>query len=186
MVPVQSKCFLGEAALPPVPRSKSASIIRCHLCRLTPFRQTPPPCGRKRERLPQGAASTEAGIEGQSRKYEILLLHRRSVREPPRAVLPASKPLGYSTTIICPCPSRLLKKAHLPRWRARAALRRTRKYASHLHPSCGWVPGAPPCIWTFLSSLGENGFFSILLERRGAFSGSCGRERASSASHGRR
>ena len=37
------------------------------------------------------------------------------------------------------------------------------KYASHLHPSCGWVPGAPPCIWTFLSSLGENGFFSILL-----------------------
>jgi hypothetical protein len=22
----------------------------------------------------------------------------------------------------------------------------------------------PPCIWTFLSSLGENAFFSILLE----------------------
>ena len=65
--------------------------------------------------------------------------------------------LGRSTT------SRLLKKAHLPRWRARAALRRTRKYVSHLHPSSGWVPGAPPCIWTFLSSLGENGFFSILL-----------------------
>ena len=59
--------------------------------------------------------------------------------------------------------SRLLKKAHLPRWRARAALRRTRKYASHLHPPCGWVPGAPPCIWTSLSSLGVNEFFSILL-----------------------
>ena len=28
--------------------------------------------------------------------------------------------------------NRLLKKAHLPRWRARAALRRTRKYVSHL------------------------------------------------------
>ena len=25
---------------------------------------------------------------------------------------------------------------------------------------------APPCIWTFLSSLGENGFFSILLEKK--------------------
>ena len=60
-------------------------------------------------------------------------------------------------------PSRLLKKAHLRRWRARAALRRTRKYASHLagHPSEGWV--TPPCIWTFLSSLGVNEFFSILL-----------------------
>ena len=40
------------------------------------------------------------------------------------------------------------------------------KYASHLHPSCGWVPGAPPCIWTFLSSLGKREFFSILLERQ--------------------
>ena len=43
------------------------------------------------------------------------------------------------------------------------------------HPG-GWAPGAPPCpstalgvlslskdIWTFLSSLGENGFFTILL-----------------------
>ncbi len=28
---------------------------------------------------------------------------------------------------------------------------------------------APPCIWTFLSSLGENGLFSILLERAGQF-----------------
>jgi len=37
------------------------------------------------------------------------------------------------------------------------------KYASHLHPSCGWVSGAPPGIWTFLSSLGNNGFFSNLL-----------------------
>jgi len=26
----------------------------------------------------------------------------------------------------------------------------------------------PPCIWTFLSSLGENGFFSILLGPLGA------------------
>jgi hypothetical protein len=26
------------------------------------------------------------------------------------------------------------------------------------HPS-GWVPGAPPWIWTFLSSLGEKEFF---------------------------
>ena len=46
----------------------------------------------------------------------------------------------------------------------RAALRRTRKYASHLHPSCGWVPGAPPCIWTFLSSLPKSELFSILLK----------------------
>jgi hypothetical protein len=68
--------------------------------------------------------------------------------------------VGYGLMIH---PSRLLKKAHLPRWRARAALRRTRKYASRLHPSCGWVPGAPPCIWTFLSSLGVNEFFSSLL-----------------------
>jgi hypothetical protein len=41
------------------------------------------------------------------------------------------------------------------------------KYASHLHPSCGWVPGAPPGSWTFLSSLSEHGFFSILLGDRG-------------------
>jgi len=34
------------------------------------------------------------------------------------------------------------------------------EYASHLHPSYGWVPGAPPWIWTFLSSLGQSGFFS--------------------------
>jgi hypothetical protein len=55
--------------------------------------------------------------------------------------------------------NRLLKKAHLPRWCARAALRRTRKYASHLagYPSEGWV--TPPCIWTFLSSLGVNESF---------------------------
>ena len=37
------------------------------------------------------------------------------------------------------------------------------KYVSHLHPSCGWVPGALPCIWTFVSSLNEIGFFSIVL-----------------------
>ena len=30
-------------------------------------------------------------------------------------MLPALKPLGYCATIICPCPSRLLKKAHLRR-----------------------------------------------------------------------
>ena len=36
------------------------------------------------------------------------------------------------------------------------------KYASHLHPSSGWV------VWTFLSSLGEIGFFSILLIRSGS------------------
>ena len=65
--------------------------------------------------------------------------------------------------------SRLLKKAHLRRWRARAALRRTDQVRlapgtqSGGCPSCGWVPGAPPCIWTFLSSLGVNEFFSILL-----------------------
>ena len=58
---------------------------------------------------------------------------------------------------------RLLKKAHLPRWRARAALRRTHKYASRLagYPSEGWV--TPSYIWTFLSSLDVNEFFSILL-----------------------
>ena len=69
--------------------------------------------------------------------------------------------------------NRLMKKARL---RAPILLMGTRalarrcdvrtEYASHLHPSCGWVPGAPPCIWTFLSSLGENGFFSILLGER--------------------
>ena len=38
------------------------------------------------------------------------------------------------TLLVCciSCASRLLKKAHLPRWRARAGLRRTRKYASRL------------------------------------------------------
>jgi hypothetical protein len=36
-------------------------------------------------------------------------------------------------------------------------------YASHLHPSCGWVPGAPPCIWTFLSNLGKREFFGTLM-----------------------
>ena len=35
------------------------------------------------------------------------------------------------------------------------------KYASHLHPSSGWV------VWTILSSLGENGFFGILREKLG-------------------
>jgi hypothetical protein len=43
------------------------------------------------------------------------------------------------------------------------------KYASRpvpilmgAHPG-GRVPGAPPCIWTFLSSLSKSGFFSSLL-----------------------
>jgi hypothetical protein len=27
-----------------------------------------------------------------------------------------------------------------------------------------WVPGAPSCIWTFLSSLGKNESFSIVLK----------------------
>ena len=64
--------------------------------------------------------------------------------------------------------NRLLKKAHLRRWRTRAVLRRTCEYASHLHPAFGRVPGAPPCIWTFLSSLGDNRFFSILQKEDGA------------------
>ena len=46
--------------------------------------------------------------------------------------------------------SRLLKKAHLLRWRARRSLQRTWQYASHCGPS-----GTPPCIWAFLSNLGE-------------------------------
>ncbi len=71
-----------------------------------------------------------------------------------------------------PDPSRLLKKAHLrhpsSEWVPGALARRCdvrTKYASHLHPSCGWVPGTPPSIWTFLSSLAENEFFSVLLDR---------------------
>ena len=39
------------------------------------------------------------------------------------------------------------------------SLRRTSQYAHSAHR-------APPCIWTFLSSLGENASFSILLARR--------------------
>jgi hypothetical protein len=62
--------------------------------------------------------------------------------------------------------SRLLKKAHL---RLGAALRRTDQ--ERLRPTFGGCPrrvpiaamGAPPCIWTFLSSLAVNEFFSILL-----------------------
>ena len=58
----------------------------------------------------------------------------------------------YAARRDTPC-SRLLKKAHLP--------------GTHLmgdaagYPSEGWV------VWTFLSSLGENGFFSILLSALG-------------------
>jgi len=61
---------------------------------------------------------------------------------------------------------RLLKKAHLLRCPARRSLRRT---ASTPGPSRALVPpgcGRPPCIWTFLSSLGTCEFFGILLERR--------------------
>ena len=65
--------------------------------------------------------------------------------------------------------SRLLKKAHLLRWRARALVAAYQEYAwTHLrwvprasrtagYPSEGWV------VWTFLSSLGDNVLFSILL-----------------------
>jgi len=71
--------------------------------------------------------------------------------------------------------SRLLKKAHLrrpiwggyPRARALAAA-----YPSvRLDPAALGAPprvpiqrmGAPPCTWTFLGSLGEDGFSGILL-----------------------
>jgi hypothetical protein len=59
----------------------------------------------------------------------------------------------------------LLKKAHLLRWHARAALRRTLS-TPRTSPGTHRKMGAPPCIWTFLSSLGENGVFSILLSRQ--------------------
>ena len=39
------------------------------------------------------------------------------------------------------------------------------KYASRLHPSCGWVPGVAPRIWAFLSGLGNNESVSILLRQ---------------------
>ena len=48
--------------------------------------------------------------------------------------------------------SRLLKKAHLRRWLRRSSLQRTSKYVSFLASS-------PPCIWTFLNSLGVDGVF---------------------------
>jgi hypothetical protein len=61
--------------------------------------------------------------------------------------------------------SRLLKKAHLPRPilrtgapRTRAALRRTDQV--RLAPRIARRPAKPRDIWTLLSSLGENGFFS--------------------------
>jgi len=61
--------------------------------------------------------------------------------------------------------------------RARAALRRTDQV--RLRPTSGGYPapgthrkmGAPPCIWTFLSSLGENEFFSVLLGQKSSRSG---------------
>jgi hypothetical protein len=70
--------------------------------------------------------------------------------------LPSRRPAGaqYSSShgegpvdAVLRVPNRLLKKAHLRR------------------PTFGGYPAhrAPPCIWTFLISLGESGFFSILL-----------------------
>ncbi len=61
--------------------------------------------------------------------------------------------MSVSTTT----PNRLLKKAHLRRWNAQALAAAYLEYASL------GLPRIPPCIWTFLSSLGENGFFSSLL-----------------------
>jgi hypothetical protein len=55
-------------------------------------------------------------------------------------------------------PSRLLKKAHLRRWRAPATLRRTRKYASRL--------GSRAALHLDLfEQPGKNKFFSSLLGR---------------------
>ncbi len=48
--------------------------------------------------------------------------------------------------------SRLLKKSHLPGTHPLDGC-----------PSSGWVPGAPPCNWTFLSSRGKKEFFSTRL-----------------------
>src|SRR3990172_5180365 len=49
---------------------------------------------------------------------------------------------------------RLLKKAHLLRRLRCSSLQRTSKYASLLASSCLPAGTAPPCIWTFLNSLG--------------------------------
>jgi len=59
-------------------------------------------------------------------------------------------------------PSRLLKKAHLS---ASGGLARSRGAATYGLSTARTSHRTPPCIWTFLSSLGENGFFSILLGR---------------------
>ena len=77
-----------------------------------------------------------------------------------------TRPLGPGSRV--DTPSRLLKKTHLPgpilrmgTPRARAALRRTGSVRLAPRPvpiRQGWV--TPPCIWTFLSSLGRTGFFS--------------------------
>jgi hypothetical protein len=45
------------------------------------------------------------------------------------------------------------------------------KYASHLRPSCGWVPGThlmgdPALHLDLMSSLGEKEFFTILCSHR--------------------
>ena len=99
MVPVQSKCFLGEAALPPVPRSKSASVIRCRSCHLTPFRHTgPSPAERGRPASKGGSESfssqlycTEVSeVPGDRHFCGSLLLRPNSAVQPQSAHLPAA------------------------------------------------------------------------------------------------
>ena len=110
-------------------------------------------------------------------------------------MLPASKPSGYCITIICPCPCRLLKKAHLS---AVGGLARSRGAAAY-GPSTpragnpfGWVPSLrmgtrrAALHLDLLEQPGRKRVFSILLERRSVLSGSCGSERASSTAHDRR
>jgi hypothetical protein len=66
-------------------------------------------------------------------------------------------------------PNRLLKKAHLRSPSLRLGTRplghSLRRTGSTPGPTCGGYPvlRAPSGIWTFLSSLGESGFFSSLL-----------------------
>jgi len=62
----------------------------------------------------------------------------------------------YMPWLARPPSNRLLKKAHLRRWRARAALRRTRRYASRLASRAALH-------LDLLSSLPKSEFFGILL-----------------------
>jgi len=50
-----------------------------------------------------------------------------------------------------------------------AALARSRGAATYRPSTPRTSPPAPPCIWTFLSSLGKRGFFSTRLIQRSAF-----------------